>query len=251
MTGIGSDTILAVFVIFCRIGGCLMLMAGISSSRIPMQARLYLGIGITLAVAPMLLGKIQPLVPGNQPIPLIEMIAAELLTGALIGFLGRLFFLAFETLANAVAMIAGYGSMPGTPIDSNEPLPSMTTMITLTATLLLFVTNQHIEIIRALMNSYSVLPVSGRFDTQSALIQIADTLGIAFMLALRIASPFIIYGIIINLATGILNKMVPQIPVYFISMPFVIFGGLFLWYFTSTEFMLLFIRGFTSWLANA
>jgi flagellar biosynthetic protein FliR len=251
MTGIGSDTILAVFVIFCRIGGCLMLMAGISSSRIPMQARLYLGIGISLAVSPLLLGKVMPHIPGDQPIPLLEIISSELLLGGLIGLLGRLFFLAFETLANAVAMIAGYGSMPGAPIDSNEPLPSMTTMITLTATLLLFVTDQHIEIIRALISSYTVLPVSGRFDSQSALIRIADTLGIAFMLALRIASPFIIYGIIINLATGILNKMVPAIPVYFISMPFVIFGGLFLWYFTSTEFMLVFIRGFTNWLANS
>lgn len=251
MTGIGSETVLAVFVIFCRIGGCLMLMAGFSSQRIPIQARLYLAIGISLAISPMLLGTITPALPGDEPAALLKIIGSELAIGAFIGLLARLFFLALETLANAIAMIAGYGSLPGMPIDGSEPLPSMTTIITLTATLLLFVTDQHIEILRAVTGSYSVLPVTGGFDSQSALIQIADTLGIAFMLALRIASPFIIYGIIVNLATGILNKLVPQIPVYFIAMPFVIMGGLFLWYFTSSEFMLVFIRAFTVWLANA
>ena len=251
MTGIGTESVLAAFVIFCRIGGCLMLMAGISSPRIPMQARLYLAVGISLAIAPMLIGSITPVIPGNDPLGLLKIIGSELAIGGFIGILARMFFLALETLANAIAMIGGYGSLPGMPIDGFEPMPSMTTIITLTATLLLFVTDQHIEILRAVMNSYSVLPVSGGFDSQSALIQITDTLGVAFMLALRIASPFIIYGVVINLATGILNKLVPSIPVYFIAMPFVIMGGLFLWYFTSSEFMRVFIRGFTVWLANA
>ena len=45
------------------------------------------------------------------------------------------------------------------------------------------------------------------------------------MLALRIASPFIIYSVIVNLAIGLTNKLTPTIPVYFISLPFVLFGG--------------------------
>ncbi len=251
MTGIGSESVLAAFVIFCRIGGCLMLMAGLSSQRIPMQIRLFLAVGISLAIAPMLIATITPVLPGNDPAGLLRLIGSELAVGVFIGLMARLFFLALEAAANAIAMVAGYGSLISSPIDGTEPMPAMASMIMMTATLLLFVTDQHIEILRAVMNSYSVLPVSGRFDSQSALVQITDTLGVAFMLALRIASPFIIYGIVINLATGILNKLVPSIPVYFIAMPFVILGGLFLWYFTSSEFMRVFIRGFTVWLANA
>ena len=41
----------------------------------------------------------------------------------------------------------------------------------------------------------------------------------AFILALQISSPFIVYALIINLMVGIANKLIPQIPVYFISRP--------------------------------
>jgi flagellar biosynthetic protein FliR len=54
----------------------------------------------------------------------------------------------------------------------------------------------------------------------------AAHLGDAFLLVLRLAMPFLIYAVIVNLAIGLANKMSPQIPVYFISMPFVVGGGL-------------------------
>jgi flagellar biosynthetic protein FliR len=49
---------------------------------------------------------------------------------------------------------------------------------------------------------------------------------------------------------GVANKLTPQIPVYFISLPFVIAGGMFLLYFTIGEFLRLFISSFSDWLAT-
>ena len=46
------------------------------------------------------------------------------------------------------------------------------------------------------------------------------------MVVIRLGSPFIAYAILVNLAIGFVNKLTPQIPVYFISLPFVIAGGL-------------------------
>ena len=37
-----SDTIVAAFLVFARVGACLLVMPGISSPRIPMQIRLFL-----------------------------------------------------------------------------------------------------------------------------------------------------------------------------------------------------------------
>ena len=45
---------LLVFLLFCRIGGCLMLMPGFSSARVPPQVRLFIALAVTLALAPML-----------------------------------------------------------------------------------------------------------------------------------------------------------------------------------------------------
>ena len=49
---------------------------------------------------------------------------------------------------------------------------------------------------------------------------------------------------------GIANKLTPQIPVYFISIPMVLAGGFFLLYFTIGESLRLFMMGFMGWLAR-
>lgn len=83
---------------------------------------------------------------------------------------------------------------------------------------------------------------------QPGLIQVADRLSEAFLIALRLSGPFVVYGIILNLAIGITNKLTPQIPVYFISLPFILAGGLLLLYFTAGDMLDQFILSFSRWL---
>ena len=40
------------FVLFCRIGGCLMLAPGFSNTQIPTQVRLFVALAITLTLTP-------------------------------------------------------------------------------------------------------------------------------------------------------------------------------------------------------
>jgi flagellar biosynthetic protein FliR len=82
------------------------------------------------------------------------------------------------------------------------------------------------------------------FDAQGALIDIADTVSQSFYLTLRLASPFIAYAILANLAIGFVNKLAPQIPVYFVSLPFIIAGALTLLYFGIGILLSLFGDGF-------
>ena len=57
LPGLSPNVILATFVLFCRIGACLMLAPGVSNSQIPMQIRLFVAVAITLSLAPLLLGR--------------------------------------------------------------------------------------------------------------------------------------------------------------------------------------------------
>jgi flagellar biosynthetic protein FliR len=99
-------------------------------------------------------------------------------------------------------------------------------------------------IIETLVNSYKFMPIGEGFKTRMALVSITDTLTATFMLMLRLASPFIVYGLIFNLAIGMVNKLAPQIPIYFISIPFILAGGLILLFFGISEFLSLFLDGF-------
>lgn len=250
MTAATADTVLLTFLLFCRVGGCLMLMPGFSSPRIPVQVRLFIAIAATLALLPLLLPTLQKAVPDVSFAKLGGHILSETAVGALIGVMGRLFFLALQFMATAVAQFVGIGTLPGPPIEDNEPLPPIATLVTLTATVFLFITDQHWEVFRALLASYVVLPVNEPFSIEAGMRNISTALGDAFFLALQISSPFVIYGLIINLLFGLANKLIPQIPIYFISLPFVFAGGILLLYFTVAEFLTLFMAGFMAWLAK-
>lgn len=250
MTSAASEALLVAFVIFSRVGGCLLLMPGFSSPRVAVQVRLFVAVGIALALTPPLYADAQKAVATAAPLTILQVIASETLIGLVIGLLGRIFFIALETLATGIVLAIGMGNNLGAPIQEAEPLPALAELITLAATALFFITDQHWEVFRGLSASYAALPVQGGFGSRFSLVQIVDALSKAFFLALRIASPFIVYAIVINLAIAFTNQLVPQIPVYFISLPFVIGGGLLLLYFTCKQFLDLFMAAFAKWLAT-
>ncbi len=53
---LGPNLILGTFILFCRIGACLMLMPGFSSPQIPTQVRLFMALAVTLSLTPLLIG---------------------------------------------------------------------------------------------------------------------------------------------------------------------------------------------------
>ncbi len=245
---LGGDAFLATFLIFCRIGGCLLIVPGFSSPRVPAQVRLLIAGGVSLAVTPLLLPLFQGRLPGQAPTDSLVWIASETVTGLLIGLLGRIFFFVLETVMNAVSTMVGFGSMPGTPVEGTDAIPAVESLIVLSAVALMFAADLHWELFRGLVESYGRIPPGEGFGTQTALVRLADQIGEAFTLSLRIAAPFIIYAVAVNLASGFVNKLTPTIPVYFVATPFVMFGALILLYTLSTEFMTQFLSGYLAWL---
>jgi flagellar biosynthetic protein FliR len=247
---ITANTILAAFILFCRIGACLMLMPGFSSPRVPVVVRLFLAIAITLAFVPLLGPEVEKQVGKDSPLDLFRLILSETLIGGMIGFIGRIFFAALETLGTAIAQEVGLSNALGAPIDESEPIPTIASLLTFLATTLLFVTDLHWEVLRGIVDSYRALPMSAGFPAQFGLVQIADGLNTAFLLSLRIASPFIVFALIVNLGIGLANRLTPQIHIYFMAAPIVVFAGLVLFYFTFRQLIELFMAGFAGWLRN-
>jgi flagellar biosynthesis protein FliR len=250
VTEASSEILVGIFLIFCRVGGCLLIAPGFSSFRIPMQVRLFIALTTSLALAPVLLTKISTGATDLAPATMLVSIGSELLTGLLIGLLGRVYFLALQTMLSAVAMALSLGGMPGTPIDEAEPLPPISSFIMMAATAILFFTDLHWELYRGIVESYTRLPMGVGFGTRLSLNQLVDQITAAFVLALRISSPFILYSVIVNLAVGLTNKLTPQIPVYFLATPFIMLGGLFIMYFAAQDYVLLFMDAFSTWLRN-
>lgn len=250
MTVIGPQVVLATFLIFCRIGTCLMLMPGFSSPRVPGRVRLFLVLAVTLALAPLLLPTVQPAIKSDAPVAVFALVASETMIGAIIGLMGRMFFLALQFAGATITALLGLSNTPDAHIEETEPVAAVAGLITVTAAVLIFVTDLHWEVLRALVESYAAVPVAKELAANFGIVKITDALTDAFLLALRVSAPFIVYSLMINLMFGILGKLTPQIPVYFISIPFVLAGGGLILYFTAGEILQIFMTGFSEWLAR-
>lgn len=248
MSDIAADTVLAVFAIFCRIGACLMLMPGTSSSALPTQVRLFTAVALTFGLSPLLLPAVRGAVGDGQPFAVLSLVASELIIGAAIGLASRIYFLALQTLGTVMANSIGITAIPGLTFADEEAMPALASLISLSAVTLVFASGQHWELLGGLVRSYSVWPPSEGVTAAIRLTTLVDRLSASFMLALRVASPFLIYAVIVNLAVGFANKLTPTIPVYFISLPFVMAGGLILLHQIGGELLLQFLTAFVSWL---
>ena len=238
-----QGTVLALFATFCRIGACFMVLPGFGSFRVPVQVRLLMAVGVSMALTPVLWDSIYPKVQGGGSVYIL-LIGTELLIGITMGLIARYIVVAMQFAGTSISMAIGFNAAPSNGILENEPEGNITAVITFTALLVLFLSDFHHLIIASLVRSYSFMPVGTGFDPQMALMTLTDTLAGAFMLILRLSSPFLVYGLIFNLSIGMVNKLSPQIPVYFISIPFIMFGGLILFYFGSQTMFTLFVAAF-------
>ncbi len=250
MTATLNDALLGVFIIFCRTGACLMTLPGFSSQHIPIRIRLYVAFAATVVLTPLLWTLVLPIIASASFSKIFSLILGELLIGSLIGLSARLFFLALETMATSIAMTIGLGNLLGSAVADVDASPAVASFIVLCATVLIFVSDQYLQIIEGLFSSYGTMPISGGAETASMAKFYLQALEQSFLLALRISSPFLLFGLVTNFGFGLLNRMVPQVPVYFVSAPFLIALGLYLLAEISHDFFMSFSSQFGSWLIS-
>ena len=158
MTATIPHLVIAAFIAFCRVGGCFLVMPGLSSVRVPMQVRLFVAVAATMALLTHMWDSILPFVQ-QRPDALLLLVLSETLIGALIGLMARFYVLALQFIGTAIATMVGYGSGMGAGIEEGEPQAALASILSFSALLLLFVLNFHHEVIKAIVLSYRLAPL--------------------------------------------------------------------------------------------
>jgi len=172
------------------------------------------------------------------------------LIGATIGVLGRLLFLALEAMAVGASTMLGLANPFGVEVEPDAALPPLATFVVLAATALIFFTDAHWETLRGVVASYRAIPMGADFDAGYSLRQFAKVLAESFRVALRVTSPFFLYAITVNLAMSLINRLTPQIAIFYVATPFVVAGGLLLLFFTARPMLDEFMAAFVAWLTT-
>lgn len=239
-----QGSVLALFLLFCRIGACMMVLPGFSSARVSMTVRLFVSVALSMAVLPLMWDTLYPTASRAAPAVYVALIVSESLIGIMFGLIARLYVIGLQFVGATISATIGLSSPGGTDVLEDSQESTLTNMITFTGLMVLFMLDFHQVVIKALIDSYDAMPLGLLVESRKMLVTLTDTLTRTFSIMLRLASPFIIFGIMFNFAVGLVNKLSPQIPVFFIATPFSVLAGIFLLYLAIAALLRQFAEGF-------
>ncbi len=207
-----------------RIGGAVMLMPGLGEAEIPAPVRLAIALALVVLLLP-------AVAPGLPPIPatpaeMLPPLAMEIAIGLWLGTLSRLIVLALSMAGQAIAAMVGLAGMLVADPSLGPQGTALGRAFGLLAATLVLASGLHGLALRALAESYAVLPAGGPFPAGAAAEAVAMAGAASFELALRLAAPFVMGAVVMNVALGLLARLAPQVQTFFVAVPGQILAGL-------------------------
>lgn len=212
---LNRQDVLGVFLVFCRVGTACMLLPGFAIARVPLLFRVLLAFVLSAAAYPFLKISFETAVLGAA---LTSVILGELAVGIFFGFLCATYAHAVRFFGSFVMALIGLAGIPGQPIDDLEPNPAFVVILSMSFTALVFALDIHLVSFRALIETYNVYPLGEAPKVDLVLDTLGNSLRDTSLMALQASSPFILHGIGINFALGLIGKLTPQLQAYFALM---------------------------------
>jgi flagellar biosynthetic protein FliR len=225
--------------VFTRLGAAMMFLPGFSETFVTIRSRLLLALAISFVATPVVAAGI-PDMP-EEVADLALFLFAEATIGVFIGVLARVLFTALASAGTIIAFQAGLSSAMLFDPSSNQQNAITGAILSMTGMTLLFVLNLHHAFIVGLVESYDLFPAGGIPDPGDMADTVAMMVARSFALAMQIAAPFILLNTAINVAVGLLARLMPQLQVFFLALPVQIgvsliilglaLGGAMIWFF--------------------
>jgi flagellar biosynthetic protein FliR len=241
-SGMTQTWLWAAGLVFLRIGAAMALMPAFGDQVVPQRVRLVLAIAFTAVVLPAVAEQMQDL--PSLPLAAVE----EVLAGLTVGIGLRLFILALQTAASIVAHTTSLSQLfaGATP----EPQPAIGNMLTMASIALAVQAGLHVRAASLFVLSYEILP-AGRLPVAADLADWGlQRVGAATVLALGLAAPFVIGSVIYNVALGVINRAMPQMPVSMVGAPVLTMGSLILIALAAPLMLGVWLAAFHAFLAN-
>jgi flagellar biosynthetic protein FliR len=209
--------IFAFLLVFTRIGSAVMLLPGIGELYVPARVRLALALALALVIYPLVRDTLPGLPP--QPASLVLLLGGEVLHGVFIGAVTRFLISSLHVAGTVVAFVSSL-AMAQT-MDPNQGVQGalVSAFFSILGITLIFVSGLHMVMIAALYDSYTLFPVGTPPPAEDFSNLAVRLFASSFEIGLRMAAPFLLYALIFYIGIGLLQRLNPQIQIFFIAMP--------------------------------
>lgn len=210
--------------VMSRVGAAMMLLPGLGEAEPPAMLRLGLALGVTTLLLP----GIEPFIP---PVPQASaqagfMIAAEIVTGAWLGWLARMLVLALPIAGQFIAYMLGVANVLQLDPELGGQATPVAQLFSLAVPVIILVSGLYAMPLAALAGSYRLIAAGTLLPAPDATQTAVAAVAKAFALAVQLASPFLLASIVWHVVSGLLARLVPRLQVYFVAMPGQILGGI-------------------------
>jgi flagellar biosynthetic protein FliR len=208
---------------FARIGTMVMLLPGLGELTVPTRVRLGVALALTAILFPLHRQAYQ--IDLRSFTPALVMLGQEMLTGAVLGVTARLTMSALQVAGSIAAQQLGLGFVTAVDPTQGQQGVIVGNFMTILGLTLLFALDLHHLVIAALNDSYALFR-PGEVPTMGDSAALATrTIGGAFRIGVQLAAPLLVFGLLFNLALGVLSRLMPQMQVFFVAMPLSILIG--------------------------
>lgn len=217
------ERIFSVVVVFIRMGAAFSMLPGIAEAFVAVRFRLLLAGATSLVLTPVVGPELPPL--PDSPLRLGILALGEASVGLFIGLTARLALSSIQTAGMIIGLQTSLANAFAFDPSTSHQGTVTNAWLSSLALVLLFVTDLHHLMLRALVDSYALFP-PGRIPPVSDMAEAMTRLvSASFKLGIQISAPFLAFGFIFFLALGLIARLMPQIQVFFVAQPLQIVIG--------------------------
>lgn len=227
------------FPVFVRVTAFLFALP-IWGRGVPPQARLGLGAGITLVLAPVL----QVPALGESFAGLLLASVTEALVGLALGIVVTTVFMAVYLAGQLIDVPMGFGMVNVIDPQTGGEVPIVAQFQFVMSMLVFFLIDGHHGLLRSLAQSFTLVPVGGARMSGDVVSAALEAVRSMFLLGFRLSMPIVGALFLTDVALGIVARAVPQINVFFVGFPLKVGVGLILLIAVMPAFVLLVAESF-------
>ncbi|WP_029920458.1 flagellar biosynthetic protein FliR [Nevskia soli] len=214
--------LIGLLLIATRLAGLFLLSPVLGFGVVPSRIQLVFVFALALIFATSL-GAVS--VQVTTLVQLVRLAMVELARGALLALSVNAAFAALNLAGQLMDFQIGFNASAVFNFNTQSQDPVISSMFAMLGGVLFLVFDAHHELLRGLAQSFQVEPVG---DLALALDahRLAAQLGGVFLYGFMVASPVVMGLFLFDVATAFISRSMPQLNIYFVSLPVKIFWGL-------------------------
>jgi flagellar biosynthetic protein FliR len=203
--------------VLARVGAAMALLPGLGEVVAPVAMR----IGLALSITILLLPEVQPMMPvvPAAGLSMALMIAGEVITGLWFGWVTRMIVLALPVCAQFIGFLIGLSSVLQPDPELGAQSGVLGKLFEMAAPALLMASGLYRLPLTALTGLFRLIPPGHMLPIGDGTEIAVHAVSTGFSLALQLASPFVVIGVVWHLAMGLVGRIVSRMQIYFVSMP--------------------------------